>query len=363
MSLGLVGKRRLFMTRRSKQDAFTLVELLIVVGIIAILVGILLPVMSRAHVQAQLIQCESNMRQWGIGIQSYCASNFSVLPLKGPDGDNYVGPGQTAQSQWFQPPNCIGYDDPTLWFNAIPACISSPSYYQQLVDNYQDPGLHPLPEYGQNNMFVCPSSVPALGVLGIDTIDPVDNNFYDLFGIDSNSVIRSGLHPAKFFKFDFSYVWNSKMASPSNGNSVLALKMNDIHAASDVPLMVEKISSRLEYKYDAGVQAWVNTPNGQSIYGPGGNAQQPGGMIITSEGFTHSNVQQAKSDWTRFAVCHNGGSNILFADGHVAWYKWSQVQFDQSQLPWPNEHINNGNGPNGNINEAGIQWCAIGPCQ
>lgn len=336
------------MTRRSKQDAFTLVELLIVVGIIAILVGILLPVMSRAHVQAQLIQCESNMRQWGIGIQSYCASNFSVLPEKGPGGTD----SPPAGSDWFQPPNCNGYNDPTLWFNAIPACISSPSYYQQLVDNYQDPGLHPLPEYGQNNMFICPSSLPALGVLGVDTMDPLDNSFFDLFGIDTNNVIKSGLHPAKFFKFDFSYVWNSKMASPTVGNGVLALKMSDIKASSDVPLMVEKISNRLEYK-DPGVQEWVNT-YGQSFYGP--NGQDPGGMVITSDGLTKSNVCQPKSDFTRFAVCHNGGGNILFADGHVAWYKWSQVQFDQSQLPFSSSS-------NANVNQAGIMWCAIGPCQ
>jgi prepilin-type N-terminal cleavage/methylation domain-containing protein/prepilin-type processing-associated H-X9-DG protein len=67
---------RTYETRRG----FTLVELLVVIGIIAVLVALLLPSLARARRQAQISQCASNLRQLGMGVMSYLVDNRQKYP-------------------------------------------------------------------------------------------------------------------------------------------------------------------------------------------------------------------------------------------------------------------------------------------
>jgi prepilin-type N-terminal cleavage/methylation domain-containing protein/prepilin-type processing-associated H-X9-DG protein len=61
--------------------AFTLVELLVVIGIIAVLVGILLPVVKSAREQAVSLQCQSNLRSCGQVFYIYATQNKGFLPM------------------------------------------------------------------------------------------------------------------------------------------------------------------------------------------------------------------------------------------------------------------------------------------
>ncbi|MCY2951274.1 MAG: prepilin-type N-terminal cleavage/methylation domain-containing protein [Planctomycetota bacterium] len=64
----------------SRQRAFTLVELLVVIGIIALLISILLPVLGKVRVQAAATQCASNLRGFGQAYLAYVDGNKGVSP-------------------------------------------------------------------------------------------------------------------------------------------------------------------------------------------------------------------------------------------------------------------------------------------
>ena len=74
--------------RHHNRHAFTLVELLVVIGIIAVLISILLPSLSRARESAKTVQCASNMRQIGIAMRMYVNENKGAVP----PGNDFAAP-------------------------------------------------------------------------------------------------------------------------------------------------------------------------------------------------------------------------------------------------------------------------------
>lgn len=66
--------------RSIKKSGFTLVELLVVIGIISVLVAVLLPALNKARQSAQTVTCMSNMRQIGLAIAIYVNDNNGYIP-------------------------------------------------------------------------------------------------------------------------------------------------------------------------------------------------------------------------------------------------------------------------------------------
>src|SRR5262245_39262479 len=123
------------MTRR--RTAFSLIEILIVIGVIALLVGLVVPGYSKARRMADAAQCESNLRQWGIAVLIYAQEYDCFLPRRG---------------QGVQPTAKV--DRAEDWFNALPPLMGLPSY----LDMYKKKDI---PRPGTKSAWMCPAAVPT----------------------------------------------------------------------------------------------------------------------------------------------------------------------------------------------------------
>jgi prepilin-type N-terminal cleavage/methylation domain-containing protein/prepilin-type processing-associated H-X9-DG protein len=87
------------------ERGFTLIEILVVVAIIALLISILLPSLSRARAQARFVTCQSNIRQVMMGFLVYATENKNRLPGHGKDaGADWLG-GSNQGGPALQPKN------------------------------------------------------------------------------------------------------------------------------------------------------------------------------------------------------------------------------------------------------------------
>ena len=77
-------------SRYGRSAAFTLVELLVVIGIIAVMISILLPALNKARRAGQTVSCASNMRQLGFAFNAYINDNHGMIPYAAID-DSSLG--------------------------------------------------------------------------------------------------------------------------------------------------------------------------------------------------------------------------------------------------------------------------------
>jgi prepilin-type N-terminal cleavage/methylation domain-containing protein/prepilin-type processing-associated H-X9-DG protein len=112
-------------SRRSLPRAFTLVELLVVIGIIAILIGVLLPALNKARQQSLKVACASNLRNAGTAIHNYASNNKGKLPSD---------PGGGLGGAWMWDLNANMRDNMFVKYGALRDTMYCPSYNEQHKD-------------------------------------------------------------------------------------------------------------------------------------------------------------------------------------------------------------------------------------
>jgi len=146
-------------SRGFSRTAFTVIELLIVVGIIAVLVSLLMPVLGRARAQAGLVTCSNNLRQIHAAMVAYAVDNDGWFP----DGAA-VGNFSYRMQPGLRTPNDPGALPETYGMAAVLHGIrpqqdlsrpTKPKYLDAFSDVWVCPGaIEPVQQYKNTYAFI-----------------------------------------------------------------------------------------------------------------------------------------------------------------------------------------------------------------
>lgn len=270
---------------RDGAAGFTLVELLVVIGIIALLIGLLLPALNKARAQAQFTACLANLRSIGQAINIYTVNSKGTLPYGYFDG---VLNGNTDYAT-TAPTNPNVSDWVTLILQS--AMGKGGGTYGT------------LPPQSDRSVFVCPSANP-------NKLGPQNSAL---------PVLHYSTHPRLMPNLDQR---DPAVATPK---FLTPYKVTRIKRSSEVLLVFD--ASQIFVDRNGSALPWAANVDQDGLYRSDTTQGRSWNFLLTKETLNlNVAVFTPNKDWMklgggtadiRWRHGRNDAGNFLFADGHA----------------------------------------------
>lgn len=303
------------MTRRTcDARAFTLVELLVVIGIIALLISILLPSLNSARQSALRVKCAANLHNIGNALFNYAASNRGQLPQSKISGANGAG-----NFMWDLE---VPTRDMLVKYGASRAAFYCPAAPAAMNFDFTWTYKYGINTDADMNNFLKsqPDSVrqDMIGIIGyICLISRPGGNYPGITYGGTSDLFMQGVNDGKWvkyymrtWKYQKSIVPDNTNCYAKNGSTYIFQKSK---SASDTEIFADVIGSTTA----GGVDDFTIMKGGLD----------PAGIY---QGSSHMGKNKLPT-----------GSNVLFLDGHVTQRKFSNLSSYNARTDGPSNFLTN----------------------
>lgn len=256
------------------RPAFTLLEILVVTGIISLLVSILVPALSAARQSGKATACGSNLRQLGVGWQIYADQNTgAIVPGR---------PGKFANAQLNNYWVGNGYQFRPRWYVRMGAECGFYAFSQPSTDQAMDNTL----QVDGNKVFLCPTAA-----------DRTNNRNYA-------------------YGYNFQFLGNTRFFGGSEANGFIRFPVKLDHLRSSTTVVAadamgtaagKALEQRTPYREDGS----------SDLNAVGNHAWSLDPPRLTANGDYCDDNNRAPQHRSAPELRHRNKASVLYADGHA----------------------------------------------